>query len=39
MPKCLECGTNVGDPNEFYYCPTHGSTLCAECWPNHTHAD
>ncbi len=39
MPKCIECGTNVGDPNEFYYCPTCGGPLCNDDRKDHTHAD
>ena len=39
MPQCVECGTNVGDPAEFYYCPTCGRPLCQADRPNHTHAD
>lgn len=39
MPRCLECGKNVRAPDEFYYCPTCGDSLCSECRMTHTHAD
>ena len=39
MPKCVECGTNIRDPDDFYYCPTCGRALCLDDREGHTHAD
>ncbi len=39
MPKCHECGTIIGEPSEFYYCPACGDSLCPQCRMGHAHAD
>ncbi len=39
MPRCHECKRSISEPSEFYYCPTCGDSLCAECRLGHSHAD